>query len=358
MSINAIGLLSPFEGSEASPSRHGFDAGYLQRSAQAFEAAGYDRVLIGQNARSTDPTAVAAFVSGCTTTLKFMIAHRPGFIAPTMAARLFATIDQISHGRAGVHIITAASDLETQNDGDFLTKEERYHRSAEYVRILRRCWDASAPIDHDGTYYRFRGAFSEVKPVNGQIPVFWGGASALAVRYAGELADMYALGGGSVSQVAELVAAVKRQAAQHGRSPQFSMSMRIIMADTHDAAWDRAYALLAAIEARQQTSGALGRDLGEDMLRRVTDAAEAATRDADKCLWTGLTLAVRGRTHIMSLVGDPQDLTEALAAYYDVGVDNFLITGFEPIVDTLAIGRDLLPRLRAATAERPILAVG
>lgn len=357
MSMNAIGLISPFEGSEMSPSRNGFDPDYLCRSARAFEEAGYDRVLIGQNARSSDPTAIAAFVSGCTSALKFMIAHRPGFIAPTMAARLFATIDHVSRGRCGVHIITAANDVETRFDGDFLTKDERYHRSYEYVSILRQMWAAEAPIDHEGDYYRFTGAFSEIRPVNGTIPVFWGGSSELGVRYGAEVADMYALGGSSVSQVAALVAKVKAEAAKHGRSPNFSMSMRIIMADTNAKAWDRAHAILEAIEARQQKSGAIGRDLGEYSLRRIKAAAEAAAKEEDKRLWTGLTLATGGRTQIMCLVGDPDELVEALVAYYDVGIDNFLITGFEPIVDTVAIGRDLLPKLRAATADRTMKAL-
>jgi len=87
-----------------------------------------------------------------------------------MAARMLATLDQMSNGRAGVHIITAFSDIETRCDGDYLTKDERYHRSREYVGILREIWGATAPVDHDGRFYRFEQAQSEVKPVNGTIP--------------------------------------------------------------------------------------------------------------------------------------------------------------------------------------------
>ena len=49
-----------------------------------------------------------------------MVAHRPGFIAPTLAARQFATFDQLSGGRAAIHVISGGSPAEQQQDGDFL----------------------------------------------------------------------------------------------------------------------------------------------------------------------------------------------------------------------------------------------
>ncbi|EJU09942.1 alkanesulfonate monooxygenase [Sphingomonas sp. LH128] len=155
-----------------------YDPQFLRDYAVAHEEAGFDRVLVGQTATWPDPLSTAAHIAAVTKTLKFMVAHRPGFIAPTMAARMFATLDRASGGRAGVHIITGASDVETQADGDYLTKEQRYHRSREYVEILRRIWSSEVPFDHAGEWYRFNGAFALVKPVQEQIPVFWAGRSA------------------------------------------------------------------------------------------------------------------------------------------------------------------------------------
>ncbi|MFX8039865.1 LLM class flavin-dependent oxidoreductase, partial [Acinetobacter baumannii] len=86
--------------------------------------------------------------------LGLMIAHRPGFTAPTLAARQFATLDQLTGGRVAVHIITGGDDAEQRQDGDFLTKDERYARTDEYLGILRRIWTATEPFDHQGTYYR------------------------------------------------------------------------------------------------------------------------------------------------------------------------------------------------------------
>ena len=53
-----------------------------------------------------------------------------------------------------------------------------------------------------------------------------------------------------------------------------------------------------------------------------------------------------------SLVGTPDQVAEAMLDYYALGVDIFLIRGFDPLADAVAYGRDLLPRVHALVAER------
>jgi alkanesulfonate monooxygenase len=74
------------------------DADYLTRFAQAHEQAGFDRVLIGYSASAPDGFAVASHVLNATTRLKVLIAHRPGFVQPTVVARKLATLDQLIRG--------------------------------------------------------------------------------------------------------------------------------------------------------------------------------------------------------------------------------------------------------------------
>lgn len=348
--IEIVGLVSPYRGSEASAGPAVYDAGFVAECARAYETAGYDRVLVGQNARSADSLVTATWVAAATTRLKLMVAHRPGFIAPTMAARALATLDAMSGGRAGVHIITAFSDIETRCDGDYLTKDERYRRSHEYVGVLRQMWNAQAPFDHTGDWYRCEQAFSEVRPLAGSIPVFWAGTSDLAVQFGAEVADVYALGPGSVEQVGAMVTRVRAEAARHGRTLRFSMSMRLVVADSDAAAWDRATALLRAVEARQAAHGLLGRDLGEAAAVTAQQAAQADAAADDPCLWTGLTRATQGRLQVMCLVGSPDTLVDALMRYRRAGIDNFLITGFDWIADTARIGAEIAPALRTRAA--------
>ena len=52
---------------------------------------------------AADPNKqVAAYAATKTTRLKFLLAHRPGFVAPTLAARQLATLDQFTDG-LGIH---------------------------------------------------------------------------------------------------------------------------------------------------------------------------------------------------------------------------------------------------------------
>ena len=98
MSFELIGMVGTKEVSESRGSFDGpaIDPDYLARFAQAHEAAGFDRVLIGYGATGPDGFAVAAHVLYATRTLKVLIAHRPGFVAPTLVARKLATLDQLT----------------------------------------------------------------------------------------------------------------------------------------------------------------------------------------------------------------------------------------------------------------------
>ncbi len=89
------------------------------------------------------------------------IADRPGFTAPTLAARQLATLDQLSKGRVAVRIITGGNDAELAQDGDHLTKDERYARTGEYLDVMRQEWTSPTPFDCRGKYYQVARGFGE-----------------------------------------------------------------------------------------------------------------------------------------------------------------------------------------------------
>src|SRR3982074_1993585 len=104
---------------------------FVRAFARAHEEAGFDKVLIGYSAGRPDGLQVAAYAAGHTERLHFLIAHRPGFVFPTVAARSFATLDQFTEGRIALHTITGGNDAEQRRDGDYLPKDERYPRPDE-----------------------------------------------------------------------------------------------------------------------------------------------------------------------------------------------------------------------------------
>ncbi|WP_242062339.1 hypothetical protein [Nostoc punctiforme] len=60
------------------------DPGYVREFAQAHEKGDFDKVLIGYSSSSPDGFSVATHAATFPDRLGFLIAHRPGFVAPTL----------------------------------------------------------------------------------------------------------------------------------------------------------------------------------------------------------------------------------------------------------------------------------
>lgn len=86
--LEVLGLISTQYASEThAAAGPGIDKTYLGALALAHENGNFDRVLIGYHSSAPDGFQVAAYAATKTTRLKFLLAHRPGFVAPTLAAR-------------------------------------------------------------------------------------------------------------------------------------------------------------------------------------------------------------------------------------------------------------------------------
>ena len=164
MTVEFVGMIATRDQSEIRPPTGPVvDPAYVRRFARAHEDAGFDRILVAYGSSSPDATQVAAYAAAQTERLGLLIAHRPGFVAPTLAARTFATLDQFSGGRVAVHTITGGSDTEQRRDGDYLTKDDRYARTEEYKRALRKRQVWVEPLFeeakqwHQATRFRLRG---------------------------------------------------------------------------------------------------------------------------------------------------------------------------------------------------------
>lgn len=138
MSIQFIGMIGHRLSSEIiAPTAPVFDKDYIVRSAQAHEAAGFDRILVGYWSDQPDGFLVTALAGLSTSRINFLLAHRPGFVAPTLAARKLATLENLLDGRLAVHIISGGSDAEQRKDGDYLDHDQRYARTEEFLDVVK-----------------------------------------------------------------------------------------------------------------------------------------------------------------------------------------------------------------------------
>jgi alkanesulfonate monooxygenase len=359
MPVEFLGMIATQHASEIHPMEGPLvDPEYVTRFAEAHEESGFDRVLIGYSSASPDGLQVAAYAATRTERLGFLIAHRPGFLAPTVAARAFATLDQFSRGRVALHTISGGSDHEQRRDGDTLDKAGRYRRSREFLQILKRAWTEDEPFSYAGEFYTVEDFVSHVRTYQQpRIPIYFGGSSADAYAVGAAEADVFALFAQPVPQIVEEIETIAAAASAAGRPepPRISVSFRPITAATDTEAWERAHAILGATRERMRSGGQIHgwRNVGHGHSAGSQRQLDAAARGElyGKALWTPLAVATGAPGNSTALVGSPETVAEALLEYVEAGVSTILIRGYDPLKDAVAY-RDVIEIVRQEVAHR------
>jgi alkanesulfonate monooxygenase len=352
VAYNPATVLEPDLGSGVSRS-------YLRRYVAALEDGGFDYALLGYASGAADPFTIAGAISQFSDTIRPTIALRPNTVYPTVAAKALATLDNLSDGRAVVHIISGGSTQDQAREGDLLDKQSRYARSEEYIRILRRIWSESGPIDHVGEYYQFHDFQTALRPVNGTIPVSFGGSSTSAYRVGSALADIYSLWAEPTTQTREQIDVIEDLSFQAGRArrPDIWVSLRPIIAATEDLAWKKAYSIHNQLSLRD------GRTPGPDGITRLRISVENAGSQRlvelaakgerfDRALWTPLVSAEGAGGASIAVVGTPETVAQQILDFVDIGVSIFAMRGYDNLNDVIDYGRYIIPLVRAEITTR------
>jgi alkanesulfonate monooxygenase len=366
MPIEICGMLLPvMDPSAATPARigghevaggraRGVDLEAVDRFARAHEESDFDTALIGYSSAAPDGLLIAQRSASVTERLGFLVSHRTGFVAPTTAARMFATLDNFCSGRVKIHVLVGGNDEDQERDGDWLGHDERYARADEYLEIMRRMWAGDGPVDFEGEYYHVRGGFSGVRSIREpHVPLYGGGGSDLSVDLCAKHCELFMFWGEPVANLVARMQDVRRAAEGYGRELRFSVSLRPILGRTESEAWERARALLDRVE--EQFGGRDGErppvmPQSEGSVRLRSVAAEAEVHD--KRLWTGIAKATTAPGNSTALVGTPEQVVDSILDYYDAGITTLLIRGFDAYADTLEYGKELIPLLREEVAKR------
>ncbi len=332
----------------------GIDPEYIAEFSQAHEDSGFDKVLLGYSSATPDGFAVAGYAAYRTNTLGYLIAHRAGFMAPTLAARHLATLDQLTGGRIAIHVISGGSDEEQRRDGDWLDHDSRYRRTDEWMEVVRKTWTELAPFDYEGEFFQLQQAHSQVRTrQKPHVPLYFGGASEAAKEVGARRADVYALWGEPLAAIKEQIADISGRAARYGRSVRFSVSVRPILGDTTSDAWERAHRVLDRVK------GSVGEMVGPNRPARLQSVGSRRLLDFaaqgevhDRRLWMPIAAATGAAGSTTALVGTAEEVAESLLDYYDAGCSTVLIRGFDPLQDTIDYGKELIPILREEAGRR------
>ncbi|MFE2218245.1 LLM class flavin-dependent oxidoreductase [Streptomyces canus] len=321
--------------------------GRMVEDARLAEASGVDTLLIGYGSTYPDGLVIGTSILGATRRMRALIAHRPGVVSPTVAARMFATLAVQSEGRVRINVVAGGSPSDQLRDGDHVEHDMRYRRAIEYVSILRRLWSDASPYTHAGEYYDLTKARLDLRPPTEWMPVIYmGGASEPAREFAAASAESYMSWTEPVHAVKERFADIAERCARLGRPrPRFSVSMRLILGDTEDEAWRKAWDLAPGVRDGQNEVRGHRDDVGRS--RQVELVKQSLVHD--ERLWLGLTAASGGMGNTGALVGTPEQIHDALMRYVvEAGADAFVLTGPDGFHQPLPAG--FISGLKAAAS--------
>ena len=255
-----------------------------------------------------------------------------------------ATLQRVSGGRLLLNVVTGGDDAEQRRFGDYLDKEARYARAAEFLQIVRELWSGH-PVDFAGEHLSVRGR--PIVPAATWPEIYFGGSSAAAVEVAAAHADVYLTWGEPPAQVAEKLDRVRAAAERHGREPRFGIRLHAITRDTAAEAWHEAERLLAGLAPEQiERAQAVQRASQSEGQRRMSalHGGQTDQLEVSPNLWAGVGL-VRGGAGT-ALVGSHEQVCDRIAEYHELGIDEFILSGYPHLEEAYRVGEGVVPELR------------
>lgn len=327
---------------------------YLRDVVQTAERRGYHALLIptrfvnglfDEGAPLAETWTMATALAAVTSRIRFLIAVRPGFVAAGLLAKMVATLDEISGGRVDINIVPGGIGGDFERFGVEIDHAGRYEQAEELIRACRTLWTGDL-VDFDGTYITLHGA--RCVPVPTGNPQFYqGGASPRAESMAARQAEVYLMWIEPLEDVAARIARVSAEAQACGRHVTFGLRTHLVVRDAEADAWTAADDLIAHADPQvlQQRQTVVA---GGMMVGPQAQARRVAQHRVGAHLWNGLsTVRVNCGT---AIVGTPAQVVEELMAYWRLGIDEFILSGYPHVEECERVSRDVLPRLRAAIA--------
>lgn len=308
--------------------------------AQHAEEAGIDSVLISFSRYEPDPLVVSCALGQRTKKLKFIAAYRSGLIQPTSFVQQVNTLSALIPGRVALNIVAGSSKAEQRGYGDYLAHDERYERAEEFLAVCRLFWRANGEVNFNGKYY-------QVEQGKLHTPFVSAGASCPEIYLSGhsEPAERVALAQGScLLRVADTPEKLRPQVArirEHGL--EVCLRMGVLCRATRQEAISVAESLLPEHDVPESERSVAIKD-DSQMYREGRAVPDAGNHWLNRSLWTGL-VPYYGPVWT-TLLGTPEDLAAAFLAYKDIGVTQFILSGWPELDAVVTFGREVLPLVR------------
>jgi len=356
---------------------------YVQRLAQQAEQAKFDFLFVADglyiNAQSIphflnrfEPITLLSALALVTQKIGLVATLSTSYSEPFTVARQFASLDQLSGGRAGWNVVTSPLEGSAKNFSRerHPAHDERYRIAGEYLQVTRGLWDSWEAdafvrnkesgeffdhgklhtLNHKGHYFSVQGPLNVGRSPQGRPIVFQAGASDAGKAFAADVADAIY----TRQETPELARAfredVRRQLVARGRGAddiRVFQGISVIIGEDEAQAEQR-YQQTARLVTPEKALEYLGRyfehydfsqhpldapfpdigDLGQNSFRSTTDTLKQNARER------GLTLrqvALEAATPRPTFSGTAAQVADGLEHWFRAGAaDGFIVRGGTP----------------------------
>jgi alkanesulfonate monooxygenase SsuD/methylene tetrahydromethanopterin reductase-like flavin-dependent oxidoreductase (luciferase family) len=275
----------------------------------------------------------------------FSTVHVP-IVTPAFAAKAIATIDHISHGRAGLNIVCGWNQAEFDLHGVTIDPETRYDHGLEWFQIWSRMLQGGPEFDWDGRFFKLKHLSTD--PVSVQRPwpvVMSAGFSPRGRDFAARAADALFLNVTDLDQVPALLADVHDHMARHDRTISVFTMGHVVCRPTRREAEDFFHYFA---EDMADTDG-------QDYYRRTRGTA---TQNVARPFETRFTRDSGKRfagayPGSYPFVGTPDDVAAEMARMSATGLAGCTVAFVDYLKEIPYFVQEVLPRLEALGLRQP-----
>ncbi len=183
--------------------------------------------------RSLDSQILMAALAAVTRRVRVVCTVHTLLQNPAVTAKMMATLDQISHGRAGLNLVTGSYKGEFEQMSawrDDVNHDDRYDLAQEWIDIIKRLW-VEESVTYHGKYFSMIDCQSEPKPPQRPFLVC-AGTSEKGMHFTVDEMDAIFAGGRNDEELAKICSNIKALARERGRAVKTYTMMILVIGDT------------------------------------------------------------------------------------------------------------------------------
>lgn len=311
------------------------------------EKLGIESVLVDINYGKPDPTLLTLALISEAKQLGFIIAVRSGLLSPTLFTQQINTLSTFSNGRLYLNVVAGHTPEEQKYYGDFLTHDQRYERTDDFLNACLQFWNTNDPVNVAGNYIRIEEGSLNTPYISEEIKrpfIFVGGGSQPAIDLTLKYGDCWMQLGDTPENIQKKVAPIITMNRAAG------LRLSVICRSTHDEAIAAANRLIEETKHYKDQQGQYVTKSDSKSIKRNFQSAKDEWPSPN--LWTG-AVKTFGPTGI-AIVGSYEEVAKKFMEYKHAGITHFILSGWSKLEEMKRFGTHVIPRIRKTEEEKEL----